>query len=113
MAFKVNKKARAKLAELRDEVDKRAEQVRMSVEDLRAGIELLKAAIEEQADEFDGEFDERSDAWKEGDRGSEVEGFVSAWREAADALENFECEDVTGDLEELLTSIDELPDQPS
>lgn len=47
-------------------------------------VATAEAFVTEKAEEWRGDIEEKSESWREGDRGGEVEEFVSSW-------ENFEA----------------------
>lgn len=102
MAFKLTKQeskmkdehAAALRADL-EAVTKLAQAVSDDVDALNAAIahynETLASAksfVEHKKDEWQGEFDDKSDTWQEGDRGDAASTFISEW-------EAFDVDDLT------------------
>lgn len=75
--------------------------------DLVAEVEVFRTKISER---LDGEFDDKSDKWKETDAGSSAFEMVEKWQEEVQTIEN--CEGVEIDLEipEIAEALGELPE---
>lgn len=57
--------------------------VNARIADFNSAMEAARNFAEEFAARMREGFDERSEAWQAGDRGSEVEGFISGWEGVA------------------------------
>jgi hypothetical protein len=115
-----------KLSNLRDELTEALEKYNEAVADLFSNEETgLKVAIdayneelknartwaEEIASDIEGYYDERSDAWKDGDKGQAVEAWKSTFEDFS--VEDVEFEDPEAleiDTEDVMELIDQLPE---
>ena len=57
------------------------------VAEVNAAVSLANAFVEEIHGEQESYFDERSDAWREGDAGSEYESWKNEWELSLDEME--------------------------
>jgi chromosome segregation ATPase len=133
MAFKIGKKDRARLDEVRDKIAAQGGQVEARVAELNEAVEAARAKLEDEVNtynelvqeagsivedihrELESEYDDKSDRWKESERGECVQSWLQE-------LENFgnemseaempEIEEVSIDLPDPEV-IDNLQDEPS
>ncbi len=101
MAFKLTKdeekkrtelidRLRTELAKIEDQqkitqvaIDDAIGEFQAVVEKYQEALEDAKGFCDDVAARFRDEFDDKSDAWKESDKGQEAEQFVSVWEDAS------------------------------
>lgn len=130
MAFKLTKAQSKRLQEYRDSLGRRKAAIEVLFEEMKAklpeltkdlneaiheynaDVDEMKAFAEEVASEHRDAYDEKSENWKEGDRGTAVSEFVEAW-EAVDLDEIDEIEIVEPDEPDFdgISSLDDLPEE--
>lgn len=72
-------KVEDKIACANTEIEGIVEDVNIHVRSLGMAIADLSTFIEETASEWREEYEEKSDKWKEGDKGSAADSFISDW----------------------------------
>lgn len=110
MAFKISKSDNARIMKLAGELDEmrtaindKIDEWRGEMEDLlefiNAKREELRAVIEDVHSEKQGEFDDKSEKWLEGDRGMATEEWLNAIEDAMNPV----YDDYTVEMPEELT----------
>jgi DNA repair exonuclease SbcCD ATPase subunit len=129
MAFKLTKDERADLADhlgtLQEKLQKIREAEAARLETITAEDEKVKAAIadyngaladaktfvEETAERLRGEYDEKSERWQEGDKGSAASEFIEQWEnvdmEDIDESETIQPDEISADHCEALEGLPE------
>lgn len=132
MAFKVKKEEAARLTALAIQLEAKAERVRQAIvtfnsEKVRlfefvtdavnaynALVEVTQGLVGDLGSEFDSEFDDKSETWQDGDRGSIVREWIDTYVDAElETLEVDEPEDLeTPDMEhaEVLNNLTPAPE---
>lgn len=54
----------------------------------------LKTFIEERAEDWRGQYEDKSDAWKDTDRGQQVDSWITTWTDYAERLDEIELNDL-------------------
>lgn len=126
MSFKLNKSEQQQLNNLRDEVERKIESFERAKEKddealnnaLNNALAELMVTLSEIRDFISGvsgrlrdEYDEKSEAWQDGDRGQEVDEFIQQWEDAENIFEDPEIEGplVEMCLDEYDQQLDDLP----
>lgn len=87
MAFKLTKLQTVQIDALRAKVEVAKEEVQNAAENFNEALLELREAVTEIAEDWQSEFDDKSEKWQESDRGEEVQSFISSWTEYADGLD--------------------------
>lgn len=118
MAFKLTREERDQLANVRQKAKNAFDDLVGEAQDLEEARskyldarEQVTNVVTDIAARFRAEFEDKSDTWKEGDKGGETEDFVSCWESIENDLN--EIDEVPAfddtDFEEAL---DNLPEEP-
>jgi hypothetical protein len=94
MAFKMTKTQQAVF----DRLTLAAREKRNNLDEARLNYndatDELKTFMEELAEIWRGQFDEKSESWKDGDKGTAVDGWITAWSDYAERLKPIEFDDL-------------------
>jgi hypothetical protein len=127
MAFKITKTEHARVASLtanldrkREEINEKLNEVRtmfeQMLEDFNETREELRGFIEDIISEKESDFEDKSDNWRDGDRGQATEAWIESLRDVETALQDDLEVEIPEDIEfpdELRTLLDEgLPSEP-
>ena len=118
MAFKLTREEKDALAEARRKAEEKLDDIRGVIADLEQAREKYLDAREKVTDvvtdiaaRFRSEFDEKSDTWKESDKGGETEDFVSCWESIENDLTEIDDVPVIED-DDFVQALDNLPEEP-
>jgi hypothetical protein len=118
MAFKLMQEEKRDLAEFRskaraelDNLQDVARDLELAREKYLGAREKVVEAVTDIAGRFRAEFDEKSDTWKESDKGSETEDFISTWESVENDLTDLEDVPAFED-DDFNETLDNLPEQP-
>lgn len=127
MAFKITKTEHARVASLtanldrkREEINEKLNEVRtmfqQMLEDFNETREELRGFIEDIISEKESDFEDKSDNWRDGDRGQATDSWIESLRDVETALQDDLEVEIPEDIEftdELRTLLDEgLPSEP-
>jgi hypothetical protein len=96
MAFAISKSTQQVMAELREKMAALAQDV-----------EFLGNTLTSDAEDFQSEWDAKSERWQEGDRGGEVQAWIEAVTERAESLA-----EIAASLSSEADEIDSMPIEP-
>lgn len=107
MALKLSAQEKKQRSELIAQLQEKEEALRTALANLNDLHEEVREFKEALVDRLREEFDEKSDAWRDGERGAAVDEWVNSW----DELETDEVSDL--DSSPLSEALEALEDQPS
>lgn len=92
-----------------------AEKVNEKIADLNAIIEEANSLREEIESDAQNYYDEKSEAWQDGERGSAYSDFIQSWGEEIETIEDVSIDEiaVVEDVPETLLSDDSYPTEPN
>lgn len=105
--MKISKAVRATITEQAAAASAAKDAVISAVEDYNAALDALHGTIEEAKDGLQGEYDEKSERWQEGEKGQAV----SSWIEDIGS----KCDEIADGIEVEMADIDaavDFPDEP-
>lgn len=100
--------ANEKIAEIEHKLNEK-------IADLNALVEEANSLREEIESDAQSYYDEKSEKWQEGDRGSAYNDWISSWQNEIEEIEEVSLDTVARveDVPETLLSDDDYPTEPS
>ena len=118
MAFKLTREEKQDLGELRSKARAELQNLQDLAGDLEQARQKYLDAREKVTDfvtdvagRLRAEFDEKTDTWKESDKGGETEDFIATWESIENDLTDMEDVPAFED-EDFEQALDNLPEQP-
>lgn len=102
-------------SEANEVIEKAVAEVQAKIADLNAIIEEANAVREEIENDAQSYYDEKSEKWQEGDRGSAFSEWKDAWSNEVEEIEEITVEsiDVLDNVPEEILSEDDYPTEPN
>ena len=92
MAFKLTKKEHDTLSEFARTVRAKADTVREALDDYNRTLDDVENFRQEIHDRLQGEYDDKSEKWQEGEKAQAASDMISQWDKAIEQLDDLELD---------------------
>lgn len=104
MTFKLNKDESKELSSHVDKIKKSFEDMEQAIKDYNNCLEAAKEFIEDKANDWQSEYDDRSETWQNGDKGTAVAELISSWENCNSLIDVVE---IPEDITESITGLEQ------
>lgn len=114
MTFKISAAQKKRRSQITDDLREKGQTLIEAVKAFNQSMEDAREFINlDLVGHFQEEYDEKSDNWQEGDRGSATSDWINTLDESAGELQDIAEDFDEEELERLIAILDDLPEEPA
>ena len=113
MTFKITKQTHARLISLATKASEQLAAIGNVRSELNGTLTELAVILSDERDQAQSDFDDKSETWQEGDRGSAVADWITRLDELVDNVEALPETDDLEEIENFMPEIEDLETEPS